>query len=379
MSVRESRKGSWEFMVWAPTPGGGRRQVRRKGFPTRKAARNAEAALRTEIARGNYVLAENVTLGDYLTHTWLVSKRQSVKPTTIAAYEMAVRVYICPAIGLVKLRDLDGTMLSRLYATLRTEGRRQRAGGLSPKTVANVAGVMHKALADAVRWGVLPLNPASTAEKPRAAQSEMVVWSAAQLATFLRSVEGDRFAGMWRLAAMTGMRRAELCGLRWSDVDLDAARLAVISTRTVVRTKVVEGTPKTRAGSRLLSLDDKTVAAIRSWRAIQAGDRLAVGSGWCDTGLVFTKPDGTGVPPQWVSREFQRLSRRAGLRVIRLHDVRHSYITAALSVARVPVKVISQRVGHSNVGTTLNLYAHVLPGDDEAAAEAVARAVEQSW
>jgi integrase len=379
MSVKKISDNKFEYLAWAPKPGGGRRQVRKRGFPTAAKARDAEAELRADIARDAYVIAHNVRLSDYLNNTWLVARAASVKPSTLASYQLQVATYVVPAIGDVRLKDLDGPILSRFYATLVAAGRTRRDGGLAPKTVRNIAGLLNKALADAVRWKVISANPAPDAERPRAVDVEMRTWSAEQLAAFLRFVADDRFAAMWRLAAMTGMRRAEICGLRWRDVDLDAGRLAICQTRTVVKTQVLEGSPKTRAGARLIALDEGTVAALRSWWATQAADRLAVGPGWIDTELVFTKPEGIGVPPQWVSREFGRLSRLAGLPPIRLHDFRHTYITVALSVARVPVKVVSQRVGHANVGVTLGLYAHVLPGDDEAAAEAVARSVEQSW
>jgi integrase len=310
---------------------------------------------------------------------WLPAKRHSVKPTTYAGYERELHVYVVPAIGREKLRDLDGAALSVLDASLLEGGRRQGDGGLAPKSVRNIAGMLHKAFADAVRWRILAFNPAAAAEVPRPAQPEMVVWTAAQLATFIESTRGDRFAAMWRLAATTGMRRGELCGLRWKDVDLKAGRIRIVNTRTVVNYKIAEGTPKTRAGARTNELDAMTVASLRRWQRVQKSERLRVGAGWTDTGLVFTCPAGTGVLPQWVRREFERLARLAGLPRIRLHDLRHTYVTVAIGEARQPVKVVSQRVGHSNVTTTLSLYAHVLPGDDEAAAEAVAPPVDRKW
>lgn len=134
-------------------------------------------------------------------------------------------------------------------------------------------------MADAVRWRVLPFNPAQGAEVPRAELPELKVWNAEQLATFFRFTAGDRFCAMWRLFGLTGMRRGELCGLRWTDVDLDAGRLTISQTRTVVQAKAIEGSPKTRAGVRAVALDPETVAALRSWRATQAAERLAVGPG----------------------------------------------------------------------------------------------------
>ena len=165
-----------------------------------------------------------------------------------------------------------------------------------------------------------------------------------------------------------GMRRGELLGLHWRDVDLSAARLTIRQTRGMVESRVEAGTPKTRSGARTIALDPATVAALKAWKSQQAADRLLMGDGWQDRdGLVVTEADGTPVHPQVLSRRFKAAAKRAGLPVIRLHDTRHSYATAALA-AGVPVKVLSQRLGHADVTVTLRIYAHVMPGDDEAAA-----------
>ena len=134
------------------------------------------------------------------------------------------------------------------------------------------------------------------------------------------------------------------------------------------------GTPKSRAGVRRVALDAGTVAALRSWKATQAAERLMIGQGWQGGDLVVTEPDGSAVHPQVLTRRFGVIVKRAGLPTIRLHDVRHSYATAALA-AGVPVKVLSQRIGHADVSVTLAVYAHVMPGDDEAAADLVAAAI----
>jgi integrase len=378
VSVREIRRGCWEFVTWVPGPAGTRRQLRKRGFPTRKAAREAEAETLTRIAAGTFVAPTSERLGPYLTQTWLPTRTASLKPSTLASYRRLVDAYIVPALGHVRMRDLDAATLSTFYASLSTSGRRQAGGGLSAKTVRNVAGVLHAALADSRRFGLLARNPADDADLPRWEQPELRVWNADELGAFVRFTSADRYAALWTLAATTGMRRGELLGLRWPDVELDAASLSVLSTRTVADYEVHVGSPKTRKGSRVISLDPPTLSALRAWDRTQKTDRVALGPGWTDSGLVFTDPLGHGLRPQWVSREFQRLAGLAGLTVIRLHDVRHSYVTAALS-AGVPVKTVSQRVGHANVGVTLGLYAHVLPGDDREAAETVARRIFGNW
>lgn len=234
---------------------------------------------------------------------------------------------------------------------------------------------IHKALADAVRWGRLARNPADQSDPPRAAAPEMSVWTPEELRTFLDSVRSDRLFAAWLLAATTGMRRGELLGLRWADIDPDSSTARVRQIRTVARYEVVTGSPKTEKGARTISLDPATVATLRTHRIAQMEERLAVGPAHQETGdLVFTREDGSPIHPERFSAWFKQHCRRSGLPPVRLHDVRHSYVTALLA-AGVPLKVVSQRVGHSSPMVTMSIYQHVLPGDDQAAAATGAQAI----
>ena len=191
------------------------------------------------------------------------------------------------------LADLDASTIERLYAHLLTGGG---AGGryLSAKTVANTAGVLSIALGDAVRLNVVPHNVSKDARLPLRPPRERTVWTEPEAAAFLASVARDRLFALWRFALSTGMRRGELAGLRWRDVGLAAGTLTVASTRVVADT-VVTREPKTRAGARVMSLDQETVRALVAWRRQQAEERLAAGPAWQDHGLVFV--DELGVPP----------------------------------------------------------------------------------
>jgi hypothetical protein len=170
------------------------------------------------------------------------------------------------------------------------------------------------------------------------------------------------------------MRRGEVTGLRWVDVDLDAGRISPRRPRVVVNYRVVISEPKTAKGRRSLALDLATVAALRDHRRRQLEQRLAVGPRWQDSDLVFTWPDGRPIHPQRFSNWFEQHTRAAGLPRIRLHDVRHSYATAALA-AGIPAKVVSERLGHATIAITMDTYSHVLPGLDELAAGTVARLI----
>ena len=184
--------------------------------------------------------------------------------------------------------------------------------------VRNVHGMLHKALADAVRGGRLVRNAADAADQLRKSSPEMQVWTPEEMRRVLEHVRDDRLFAAWQLLATTGMRRGELLGLRWADVDLEPGSLAIRQVRTAVN--VETGTPKTHKGSRTVSLDPATVAAVRTHRRQQNEERLVWGGAWTETGLVFVRPDGEAIHPQRLSQWFAQHVRRAGLPRIRLHD-----------------------------------------------------------
>ena len=171
-----------------------------------------------------------------------------------------------------------------------------------------------------------------------------------------------------------GHARGEVLGLRWSDLDLEGARLSIRQTLVVIGYALEFSTPKTDKSRRSISLDPATVAALRGHRVRQAQERLAWGPAWIDAGLVFSRDDGTPIHPQQLSKAFERLGKAAGLPEIRLHDLRHSYATAALALG-IPTKIVSERLGHSSIAITSDTYQHVLPEMDEHAAAQVARTI----
>lgn len=258
------------------------------------------------------------------------------------------------------------------------QGRADGKGGLSPKSVRNVHVVLRKALGDAVKWNNLPRNVAAFADPPKMRQSgdkEMGTWNAQELRAFLDFISEDRLYPAFYLDANTGMRRGEVLGVRWTDIDLDKGALSVRQTLLCVDYELEFGTPKTARGRRQIALDKGTVTILKAWKKRQLEERIAIGGGYHDEhGLVFTKVDGSPLHPDLFSQTFDRLVSKSGLPRIRLHDLRHTHATMALQ-ANVPVKVVSERLGHASVAITLDVYSHVLPGMQEDAAEKVARLV----
>jgi integrase len=373
-SVRK-RGTTWTWYLFELAPVTGKRQQRSKGgFRTKRECQEALNEALARLREGTFVPPSQRTLGSFLLDEWLPAVRPpSVRPSTWLSYRMNAETHIVPALGHLPLQRLTPAQLTAFYRSLLDHGRRD-GGGLAPKTVRNIHGELHTALKDAMRWGYVARNIAASADLPKGMAPEMHVWSPEQLRVFLNHARQDRLYAAWLLFATTGMRRGEVAGLRWSDVALEAGRVSPRRPRVVVNYEVHVSEPKTAKGRRSLALDPATVAALRQHRARQAEERLAVGPRWRDSGLVFTWPDGRPLHPERFSKWFEQLARAAGLPRIRLHDVRHSYATAALA-AGIPAKVVSERLGHATIAITMDTYSHVLPGLDAQAAGTVARLI----
>ena len=374
-----------------------RRQQFKSGFRTKRDAQRALNEALRAVDEGSHIAVKRQTVGEYLIDEWLLSRQEGdrggrrhrgrLSSGTWAAYRADLEAYVLPRIGGVRLQALTPGDLNRLYDELEERGGRLQQG-LSPKTVANVHGILHKAFTDAVRQGRLSRNPAEAVDPPKAQRARTNVWTVEQLRRFLQHVADERLYAAWLLFATTGMRRGEVAGLSWADVDLDEGRLRIDWTLGVVSNEPTwKPRAKSDAGERLLSLDPATVDALRKHRRRQQQERLSVGAAWerrqadssgrSRTDVVFTWPDGRLINPERWTYWFANYVRAAGLPRIRLHDVRHTYATAALVNATGwhEVKVISERLGHASIGITLDTYAHVLPAVDAQASRTLARVI----
>jgi integrase len=245
--------------------------------------------------------------------------------------------------------------------------------------VIKIHALLHHALKDAVKWEIVSRNvaDAASAPSPTSAPAPTIrTWTPDELGRFLDYVEttDDAYAPAFRVAAMTGLRRGELLGLAWDDVDLDGAAITVRAQLIAINRKVslVETTKTQR--KRRVDLDPATVAVLRAQRQRQREQRLAVGPGFRDTGLVFTHADGSWLDPHLFGMAFKRRARAAGLPVIRFHDLRHTHISMLVSAGR--MKVASARAGHSSVSFTMQTYAHLAPTEQADAAAEIAAIVD---
>lgn len=377
MSQRGSvrKRGETFTAYWFTSDAEGKRIQRSKGgFRRQKDARAHLTEVLHAVGQGRYVEPSKVTLARFLNDSWLPAIRTTIRPSTFRSYTGHVEAYVAPRIGGIPLQHVNAAVINAFYADLLTTGRRKTGEGLSPATVRRVHATLHRALRDAVRWKLLIVNPADNADPPKqrqAGSAEMATWSADEVERFLAHVEGDRLAAAWVLATTTGLRRGELLGLRWADVDLDAGRASIRQTLLAVADKLSFSTPKTNRGRRSIPLPRRTVVALKAHRRCQLEERLAWGEGWTDSGLVFTRENGTPVHPDLFSRAFERHARRAGLPRIRLHDLRHTWATLGLR-AGVQVKVVSEALGHSTSSFTADVYQHSVPSMQEDAAELIA-------
>ena len=371
--------GTWFFVVDLPARGDGRRrQVRRRGFRTKAEAQAALDELRVRGRRGTYIVPARQTLERFLVDDWLPAIRATVEPSTHESYTRYLKVHVIPRIGAVPIQQLDASVLNKLYADLLNNGRRDgKPGGLAPRTVRYIHTIVGRALREAVAWDRLARNVARAAQPPRAAQArgpEMRTWDGATVARFLDCVRDDRHCPAWLFLATTGCRRGEALGLRWHDVDLDAAK-AVLSQSVTAVDHDLRLAPRTKSGKpRPIELDAKTVAALRVVRVRQAQEKLLLGPAYVDRDLVFARPDGRPQHPEHFSMAFDRRVARYRLPRIRLHDLRHTWATLALS-AGVDVKIVSERLGHASAKITWDIYQHVTPTMQANAAETVARLI----
>jgi len=329
------RGASYSIVYRATDPQTGRtKQVSRWDWEKKEELEDTLADMVSQLGAGTYRRPNEQTVKQFLQDEWVPSLDVAVaggryKESTAESHRLHARYHIVPSIGTVMLSHLDPSLLDRFYVELLRTHVIKGGQLLSPATVNGVHQTIAAALKDATSWGKVPSSAARLAHPPRRVRHKMATWSSMELRHFATSVANDRFSALWLVAITTGLRRGELAGLRWADLDLDARRLRVAVTRLSVNNKVVAGTPKSRSSARNIALDPGTVAALRAHSVRQTEDRLIAGLAWVDCGLVFVHQDGRAPHPHCFNRMFGTATRRAGLPRIRFHDLRHSYATAS--------------------------------------------------
>ena len=304
---------TWYVVIDLPRAANGkRRQKWHGGFATRREAEAARAKIVHEFNSGTYVEPSAITFDGWIHELWLPNMKGRVKPTTFDSYQRNLELHVLPDMGGRQLRQITPPMLNRLYADLLSSGNRKVDGGLSAKTVRYIHTIIHKALADAVDAGLAAANPAERAKPPRPRArlaTEIAFWEPSELREFLEAAEGHRLEAAWRLSAMTGMRRGEVLGLRWKDVDLDAARISVRHTVSVWPTRSSSRHRRTIMHGRSTSTPAPSTNCKRIGVRQQA-DKDEWGADYSGSGSGVLPGGRHPDPPHAFSQAFERAHRR---------------------------------------------------------------------
>lgn len=312
--------------------------------------------------------AGELTVGEYLDR-WLEDVRDTVRKSTHKGYEYAIGPHIKPALARIKLKDLKPAQIRWFY-------RERLDSGLAPATVHKLHVVLHKALKAAAADGLIPRNAAASLKLPKIIREEIDPLTEEEARRLMESASGDRLEALYVLALNTGMRQGELLALKWGDVDLERGVLRVRRTLTHADKTFVLGEPKTKSSRRTIRLTTGAVEALRGHLSRQLQEIEEIGSLYQPGGLIFATESGTIINPSNLrNRSFKSLLKRAGLRSIRFHDLRHTCATLLLS-RNVNPKVVSEMLGHSSISVTLDIYSHLLPDMQEKAAKALEEALK---
>lgn len=356
-SIHKRENGTWRAQISI--------EGKRLGFSgkTRKECSDWLNQTLRQMEVGLTFQGANTILKDYMKE-WVKSVRSSLRLTTWVQYDQIIRDYIIPGLGSIKIKDLRPGQIQEFY-------NRSVDTGVGLRTVQVTHAVLHRALNQAVKLGMLSRNPASVTDPPKVKQKEMMFYDEYQVHKLLiaSQVSDERYFALYKLAVTTGMRQAELLGLKWQDVDWGRGTVKVL--RQLKREKgkgLVFGQPKTQRGVRTIKLGNLTVDILSQHRRQQLEERKMAGLRWQENNLIFPSTIGTPTQPTKLLKRFKRLIRDAGLPEIRFHDLRHTAASLMLNNG-VPVIVASRVLGHSNPSITLDIYGHLISSMQGAVAE----------
>lgn len=367
-SIRQRSANSWEIKFdLGHDPMTGRRIT--KYATVKGSKRDAQRELRIRLtAIDNSVFTDpgKLTVGDWLTQ-WLDEARSTVSPKTLERYGEICNGHLIPALGALPLAKLQPVHIQRYYTEALKSGRRDGKGGLAPQSVRHHDRVLNVALKRARALRLIATNPIDDVKRPKVERREIEVLEPAEAKILVQTAEGTRLHAPIFLALATGIRRGEMLALRWIDVDLDGASLTIAQSLEQTKEGLRFKPPKTNKGRRTIALSPSVVELLRKHRADQAIERLALGLGKERGALVFTRQDGSIINPRNLSKEYYRLVRKANIRPVTFHGLRHTHFTELLR-AGVHPKIASERAGHASVAITLDVYSHAVPGLQEDAA-----------
>jgi integrase len=326
-------------------------QFRKVGFATKAEAQAHYQARAAKVLTRPTIDPNNLTVGQWV-DIWVARCYEDLRPTTSSGYDDLMRWYVKPHIGAVKLSALDEMHLRDMYKKLKTED-------LATNTYLSIQRRIRKCLNDAVSEMKISRNPALNVQAPKGKPPRKTkTWTFAELSVFAKVVAPQRDAALWAFWLTSGLRRGEVCGLKWEALDLDAGLATIEWQRTITsHGKIVEGPTKTEHGDRQVSISPTVAPALRAWRSKQAEIRLAQGSKWRGGDYCFTTERSVPYHPGSFGERLGDLAKWADLPRLTPHELRHTFATRALE-SGAEIKLLSQMLGHSNIQVTLDLYCH---------------------
>ena len=357
-TIRQRKNGRWEARYTVGRDPGTGKQIQRSVYgDTQQEVRKKLAQLTASLDAGTYKEPCKMTVGQWL-DIWAADYLGGVKPFTVRSCSDQIRNHIKPALGSVKLEALNAHTIQEFYNSLGAE--REGKPGLSPKTVKNIHGVLHKALQQAVKIGYLRFNPADACELPRAVRKELKPLDEEQSKAFLTAIQGHRFEMLYTVTLFTGMREGEALGLLWDCVDFKKGTILI--NKQLQREKKKNGqyllVPTKNGKSRTITPAPWVMKLLRTQRARQSEQQLRAGPMWEDSGLVFTNELGHHLAIHTVYKDFKQIAVSIGRPDARFHDLRHSYAVAAIRSGD-DIKTVQGNLGHATAAFTLDVYGHV--------------------
>lgn len=360
--LEKRSKSSWTIVIEAgrDPATGKRRRIYRAVQGNKTQAKQAMEQILAELQRGTYVQPDKATVAEYLRQWVKTYCEPNLADSTIAGYSRTIEKHVVPEIGQIPLQDLQPMHLQTLYARILGKG-------LSPRMARLTHAILHQALRHAVLWQMLQRNPADAVQPPRPKKTEAKALTKEEIERLLVALVGHRDYVTIYTAIYTGMRRGELLGLRWSDVDLDTGMVTVEQGLIVTRDGLEFSQPKTKGSRRSIPIPGSVCDTLRQHRKEQLERRLVVGPAWEDFDLVFPNQNGKPQHPGTFSGRFGYTVKRVGFSGLRFHDLRHTHASLLLTLGVHP-KIVQERLGHTVITTTMDIYSHVMPTLQEEAA-----------
>lgn len=373
--IRERSPGRWAIVLETKDAQTGKRKRRWHSFKGNKRQAQVECArLISELQRGTYLEPNKLTVAAYFEH-WLEHMKSQVAPRTHERYGELARKNLVPSLGSIRLTQLKPPQISSAYSAALESGGKD-GNGLSPRTVHHCHRVLKQALKQAVRWQMLSSNPADAVDPPKVERKSMQTYDTVQIAKLIDLMRDTPLFVPTLLAALCGLRRGEISALQWRSINLETGQLAVVQSAEQLNNSVRLKEPKS-GRARTVALPSLVLEELQTHRIERAEALLKVGIRLGDEGFVCCHDDGSMMRPTYLTHEWIKKIRASGLPVRRLHDLRHSHATQLLASGIHP-KIASERLGHSKVGITLDLYSHVMPGMQEDAAARIDVAVRKA-